>query len=149
MPRRFRPDVPPPARSGLLRPGPSHSSPAQRPGPRCWSSRSLPRSPRFSSRCVSPSGAIGLMQVMPATGEEMGVPRGDLARPRGQHTCRHGLLDDAFPRGLEEVRPGGDGLLEGAAPGPAAHHRRVSWRAAHARPRRFGLRRPATMSARS
>jgi hypothetical protein len=36
---------------------------------------------QFTSHCTSPSGAIGLMQVMPETGEEMGVPRGALRDP--------------------------------------------------------------------
>jgi soluble lytic murein transglycosylase-like protein len=35
----------------------------------------------FFTRCVSPSGALGLMQLMPATGSELGVPAGALFEP--------------------------------------------------------------------
>ncbi|MBI5241629.1 MAG: transglycosylase SLT domain-containing protein [Elusimicrobia bacterium] len=35
----------------------------------------------FTPRCASSAGALGLMQVMPATGEEMGVPPARLQEP--------------------------------------------------------------------
>jgi soluble lytic murein transglycosylase-like protein len=35
----------------------------------------------FFSRCTSPRGALGLMQVMPATGSELGIPGGALLDP--------------------------------------------------------------------
>ncbi|MCX5794213.1 MAG: transglycosylase SLT domain-containing protein [Elusimicrobia bacterium] len=36
---------------------------------------------QFTAHCVSPSGALGLMQVMPATGSELGIPEGALLDP--------------------------------------------------------------------
>ncbi|MBI4678982.1 MAG: lytic transglycosylase domain-containing protein [Elusimicrobia bacterium] len=50
----------------------------------------------FSSSAVSPRGARGLMQVMPATAEEMGVPRRGLSDPEANIRAGAAYLDLLF-----------------------------------------------------
>jgi|GEM_PF-5394133 len=80
----------------------------------------------FTSRCVSPSGAIGLMQVMPATGEEMGVPRDALRDPEANIRAGTDYLTTLFREAWR--RFGLEGMDYSAAPLPvrrriiAAYH---------------------------
>lgn len=48
---------------------------------------------RFNHRAVSPKGARGLMQVMPMTAEEMGVPRSQLHDPDSNLRAGTAYLD--------------------------------------------------------
>lgn len=50
----------------------------------------------FEPRAVSPRGARGLMQVMPATGEEMGIPRARLHDPHANLRAGTAYLNRLF-----------------------------------------------------
>jgi soluble lytic murein transglycosylase-like protein len=50
----------------------------------------------FTSRCTSASGAVGLMQVMPETAEEMGVPRDLLSDPEANIRAGTAYLSTLF-----------------------------------------------------
>jgi soluble lytic murein transglycosylase-like protein len=89
---------------------------------------------QFSSQCVSPSGAIGLMQLMPATGEEMGVPRDALRDPEANIRAGTTYLRTLFRQAWK--RSGLEGMDYAAA--PLAVRRRII-AAYHGGPRMLAL----------
>jgi soluble lytic murein transglycosylase-like protein len=58
----------------------------------------------FRKDAVSPAGAIGLMQVMPRTGEWMGVPRNKLAQPEENIKAGAAYLHHLFSRAWRRHR---------------------------------------------
>jgi soluble lytic murein transglycosylase-like protein len=52
----------------------------------------------FTARAKSPAGALGLMQVMPATAGEMGVPRGALFDPEANILAGTAYMTHLFER---------------------------------------------------
>ena len=69
----------------------------------------------FFVRSVSPAGALGLMQVMPATGEEMGVPRAILKNPEANIRAGTDYLNLLFRAAWRMYRIDGSDYRHGPA----------------------------------